>query len=323
MPRGFVNKRDRFKWDNVHEPEGEFPVQASNVVTGEDETLDEALTALDDRIDQTQEDMAAALYVTGTVTGSSGVAVEITDGQEGSKLLKCLVTFGFTQTGSSDPSPSNVRPIIGYDSIKVTRSKADTDDDVHTVQMGAVRYAGTLDLVSGIMTITKAPLSMLSADWTLVQGSESVFTTSTSSTRTGNLISCTTYKPISSSVTVANMANLTCKGGTGANVSRIYVKNTTYETADAFTASLTNDDLIVYELADPVQIELTPEEITMLSGSVSFDAECLNGTDSYDPVSLEIKYQRDFNTAIQNLLDAASNNREAKAPAIETKTKED
>lgn len=52
MPRGFVNRRDRFKWENMHYPEGETKPSGQDVIVDPDsgETLDDALTDLDQRI---------------------------------------------------------------------------------------------------------------------------------------------------------------------------------------------------------------------------------------------------------------------------------
>lgn len=52
MPRGFVNRRDQFKWENVHYPDGETKVSGGDVIVDPEsqETLSEALTDIDNRI---------------------------------------------------------------------------------------------------------------------------------------------------------------------------------------------------------------------------------------------------------------------------------
>lgn len=304
MPRGFVNKRDRFKWDNVHEPEGEFPVQASNVVTGEDETLDEALTALDDRIDQTQEDIAAALYVTGTVTGAAGAAAEITDGAEGSKLIKCVISFVPAQPGAGDPSPVNERPLIGFTSVKVTDSN-ETDYDL---SLGDTYYIGNVDLISGVLNVTGAVNTYNTSDgWSL--GTYSIYRSLSNLKRDGVYYN-NLFKAVNVTQTALQSGQCTVLSATPNNRLAVGLTEDVSDTLEHFDTFLRAHPMqFGFSYIDPIVVQLTPQEIQMLADTISYDAVCLNGTDTYDPVSLEIKYQRDFNTAIQNLLDAAAANR--------------
>ena len=52
------------------------------------------------------------------------------------------------QEGEGDPSPENVRPIVGWDAVNIHQSNGD-QDKTYTVQLGQTVYGGTVDAVTG------------------------------------------------------------------------------------------------------------------------------------------------------------------------------
>lgn len=54
-----------------------------------------------------------------------------------------------TQEGTGDPSPENVRPIVGWDAVNIHQSNGD-QDNTYTVQLGQTVYGGTLDVGTGV-----------------------------------------------------------------------------------------------------------------------------------------------------------------------------
>ena len=65
------------------------------------------------------------------------------------QLEKLNVKFSPKQAGSGDPSPDNVRPISGWDSVKITVSKGEESQD-YTVTLPETIYGGTVDAVTGV-----------------------------------------------------------------------------------------------------------------------------------------------------------------------------
>lgn len=63
--------------------------------------------------------------------------------------LSAVVTLEPKQAGSGDPSPENVRPISGYDSVTVTQSKDESQVKQITLTLPETIYGGTVDAVSG------------------------------------------------------------------------------------------------------------------------------------------------------------------------------
>ena len=64
-------------------------------------------------------------------------------------LEKLNVKFSPKQAGTGDPSPDNVRPITGWDSVKVTVSNEDESHD-YDVTLSETIYGGTVDTVTGV-----------------------------------------------------------------------------------------------------------------------------------------------------------------------------
>ena len=64
--------------------------------------------------------------------------------------LGAVVTLKLKQAGSGDPSPDNVRPISGYDSVTVTQSKDEAQVKQITLTLPETIYGGTVDAVTGV-----------------------------------------------------------------------------------------------------------------------------------------------------------------------------
>ena len=65
-------------------------------------------------------------------------------------LEKLNIEFSPKQAGSGDPSPENVRPISGYDSVTVTQSKDEAQVKQITLTLPETIYGGTVDAVTGV-----------------------------------------------------------------------------------------------------------------------------------------------------------------------------
>lgn len=63
-------------------------------------------------------------------------------------LVKLKTTFSPKQAGTGDPSPENVRPISGWDNVKVTVSNESESHD-YDIALPETIYGGTVDAVTG------------------------------------------------------------------------------------------------------------------------------------------------------------------------------
>ncbi len=75
----------------------------------------------------------------------SGTPVQM-DGMLGGYPLGVKVSWTPTQEGSGDPSPENIRPIKGRDSVRVERRE---DDLAYTLTFPSIVYGGEVDAVRG------------------------------------------------------------------------------------------------------------------------------------------------------------------------------
>ena len=62
--------------------------------------------------------------------------------------LGVQVEIAPTQEGTGDPSPENVRPIVGWDEVNIHQSNGDQDES-YTVQLGKTIYGGDVDVGTG------------------------------------------------------------------------------------------------------------------------------------------------------------------------------
>ena len=174
------------------------------------------------------------------------------------------------QSGSGDPSPDNIRPISGWDNVNVTVAD-DVDnptvENVYTIDLDGTCYGGTLDVVSGVLTVKKAYVNMGTLAWSTA-GSGRHNTTITGANPSADAVItnavCSNYVPTSYSQ-IANIDNSFFLGYQ--NTPLLQVNDSEYngESATDFKAHM-NGVQLVYELATPQTIQLTPTQVNSLIG---------------------------------------------------------
>ena len=95
---------------------------------------------------------------------ASGDIASFPDGADGLPVKALTVSIEPVQSGTGDPSPTNVRPISGWTGCNISHSGADTSDPTvipisWQSEAGTV-YGGTLDLTSGVLTVDRAKCVM-------------------------------------------------------------------------------------------------------------------------------------------------------------------
>lgn len=103
-------------------------------------------------------------------------AVFEADATTGIKSLQ--VALEPIQSGSGTPSPDNVRAISGHTTVETHIT-----DSTYTTDLGRTVYGGTLDVVSGVLTVDKAFITMLGTSGTQTAGTKM----NKSSTTTANI----------------------------------------------------------------------------------------------------------------------------------------
>ena len=187
--------------------------------------------------------------------------VTITNAGNDCPLSELTVAVTAVQAGSGTPAPDNVRPISGFSSCTIT--VADSDDtpvNTVTVNFGQTVYGGVADVTGGTVTSKYVAVKISNMTWT---ASGDFFYSSLPLKKVGNttfLCECLRVVDVAS---VSAMVNGDIKGHP--SNTNMYIKNTDWASAtDLYNAI--GDYYIVYELATPTEITLTPAEVDTISG---------------------------------------------------------
>lgn len=206
--------------------------------------------------------------------------------------LSAVVTLEPKQAGSGDPSPENVRPISGYDSVAVIQSKDEDQVKQITLTLPETIYGGTVDAVTGVG----------GKEWEFVE-----FDGTESWSVEEEYYYCTDERGdnVTSIQTLCNLAPyvmkhtpgydplemfFVCKSGSGF----VEFSKFTYATVEDFKsylaaqASAGTPVQVAYRLADPVLIQATGGQmIPALSGENTLwtDGDGLHVTGRADPLA--------------------------------------
>lgn len=221
----------------------------------------------------------------------SGAMVSFTDGSN-EPLSDLVIFITAVQSGSGDPSPTNIRPISGWTGANIT-NKDDIDNPTVTntysvswqTEAGTV-YGGNIDLVSGALTVTMAMMKLseinsFSSDTPNAYGYIRYNCIVDSKASNYNIM-CDKIKVINERTSSSATSELI--SGYDANNRLYFTIDSTRLTGDLSTASarntalktlLTNDDItVVYELATPLTYQLTPIMVRTLLGNNNIYADC-------------------------------------------------
>lgn len=179
-----------------------------------------------------------------------------------------------TQSGSGDPSPTNIRPITGWDGAEIHNNE--TVYSVIWSEAGTV-YGGTLDVTNGTLTVTMAMTSVADLSWYYYASGHyfyanipSRFTNSQGGTGIGD--SYAFYGTLASS-DVSGMPDGYFMFPNSASQKYIYVKDSRYTTAAAFKSAMGTASFL-YTVNTPVSYDLTPTEIETPLGQNNVWADC-------------------------------------------------
>ena len=239
------------------------------------------------------------------VDTESGATASFSDGANNIPMVELIVTMVPNQEGSGDPAPDNVRAITGIDIIKVwiediyDISANPTISIVIPTPPGTV-YSGTLDVVSGVLTIDKVFVRFADVTWSKWTDSQTgkygfYFTPSDSKTSdyTGDPdFLCSMFKPVQTGTRTTFIRNGADKTMCHVATSKaFYVIDNDYSDQNAFASAVENGQ-IVYELDTPQTYQLTPIEVTTLFG------DNVVWSDAGD---VDVTYRADIQKYIQKL----------------------
>ncbi len=178
------------------------------------------------------------------------------------------------QSGTGEPSPDNVRPISGRTEVNAYVSPTQDVADATTypvtwqTEAGTV-YAGYVDVVTGVLTVTMAGVDLGTLDWSYSSAYNRFSTSSLSSVIKQNGIPrsmfmyCSCYQVIDDGRSVTDVPDGSIyNGGTS---SLIYAHDQRVTTPSAFKAAVTGQ-ILVYPLETPIIYQLDPQTVQTLVG---------------------------------------------------------
>ena len=195
------------------------------------------------------------------------------------KLLSLLVRMEHIQSGEGDPSPDNVRPISGRTGLSVYVSPTQDQQDATTYAVdwttpaGTV-YGGTVDVVTGVLTVDWAIVDLGTLAWGYRSSGSSVAPYFYADyggniAYPGALFTypidavCSQYKVVVRSG--ATFVDYTLCGDGGVSVDQIQVKDPRYTDAATFKTAMSGVQLC-YELATPLTYQLSTQDVVTLVG---------------------------------------------------------
>ena len=220
----------------------------------------------------------------GTTTTYTGDVVQF-DVITGASITSLSTTITPTQSGSGDPSPLNVRPISGRTGLSVYVSPTQDVADATTyavdwtTQAGTV-YGGTLDVVTGVLTVDWAMVDLGTLTWNKSSSGTGRFAASIPTSiappykfESGTEMRCSAYA-------FDGFGN-TDIGYYGANGTiKYYYRAYGYAAQEIYVVDESKDSLttaqfktamsgvqLCYELATPIAYQLTGQEVEALAGT--------------------------------------------------------
>ena len=181
-----------------------------------------------------------------------------------------------SETNPTSFSPySNLCPITGRTGVTVYVGPDNDPDNATTytsdwTSAAGTVYGGTLDVVTGVLTVDKAYADLGTASWTKRNTSTGHWRFATQdfpcaiagSTSTVFDCVCSQYVKLSPSATYAGNTGVS----NNTSISQVCVCDERYSDKDAFTTAMSGVQL-VYPLATPITYQLTPQEVELLKGT--------------------------------------------------------
>lgn len=213
----------------------------------------------------------------------SGNPVSISNPSGLTALTGLSVDIEPVQSGEGDPSPTNIRPITGHTSATVTRTVDGSATD-YTIDLNGTVYGGTIDLATGVLTLTHYYWTDDGTkNWTRNNDGSFYVSSGTPPPVQNNTGKCN-YAPYAVAFTGMNVfvrVNNLISLGTG--------WGDFYADVASLKAAFAETPLqVVYPLAEPTTVQLTPQQVSLLTGTniISTDMSSLTVTIA-SPAELE------------------------------------
>lgn len=189
-------------------------------------------------------------------------------------------TFRFSDNSTITSSDIDVQVEKG----SATTYEPYTSSNSLTIQFGETVYGCSLDVEKGVLTVDKGYKTVGDLNWTYVSANAVFYSADITDEKKaeGKTIISSDYQTldnVTSAAGVSQDASVCLYRGTDAN-HRVYIKDTRYTDASTFKTTMSSVQL-VYELATPTTIQLTPHQISLLKG-----VNNISVSDDYSTITL-------------------------------------
>ena len=202
---------------------------------------------------------------------AEGTVATFSDGTD-LPLKNLMVNIEPVQSGTGDPSPSNIRPISGWDAVGVHNGNT----VVTTISLGRTVYGGTLNVLTGELVVDRAMVDLGTLNWNYVSVNKRFTSTDIASTAKSypnqNIFGliCSHYSSVSQSNDNVWM------GWNG----QLNLIDSRYTDVASFKTAMSGVQL-VYELATPQTYTLDPQTVRSLVGHNNIFADTGNTSLDY------------------------------------------
>lgn len=250
------------------------------------------------------------IYARGGITGDMGSGATIASGDVGVGRIYAIAVFSggspsnlifypmirlSTETDSSFAPYTNICPISGRTEERITQKdnlNNPTVTKTYTIQFGQTVYGGKLDVVTGKLRVNKVKrqiTSTIGTGWQAESGREHSFYVydnefvpsafSGSTVKDDARFVCNAFPTVTP--TSCYNGNL----GVAKEGDRLRLGNPSWSTVSEVMSYLTNNEVyVVYELAAPITIPLTPTQIKLLENTNTIYTD-------YEGDTITIEYQ--------------------------------
>ena len=140
-----------------------------------------------------------------------------------------------------------------------------TETGYHSYKGHGIIYGGTLDVTTGTLTVTHFGLDLGSLDYSLIPNANGAYFYAGLGENPLSVVNANCLCSIYESSTVWFILNTTIDNAVGVEDTYIAIRNSAYNDANAFKKDMSGIKL-VYELATPINIQLTPHQVEALLG---------------------------------------------------------
>lgn len=205
------------------------------------------------------------VLVSGVISDYTASSITITT----SATAKYLVAFVYLSTADTGVTADQMLATCQIELGSTATTYEPYQGDTYTTALGTTVYGGTLDVTSGVLTIDKAIAELGSLTWgmstTLVSGITVFSSSDIADKKLNSAFTSSQYKYLTSRAELANndggIAQYNAYGKS------VVIRDDRYTDATAFKNALTSESAIIcYELATPMTVQLTAQEVSTLLG---------------------------------------------------------